>query len=156
MSFVTLTAEFVRRTYVTPLPFCLYLCRTYLHWRQTRSQRWGRTCAELWSCCWRSAWTASCHTWLTSSRWVKVDKVRRRLIIAAISDLNELLSIHLLIWLLIYFPGFVIKNKNKKVNICKITVAVFSVHVAEDPGPGWKCCFGGLRVLADFGRAARV
>lgn len=55
-------------------------CRTCLHWRQTRSQKWGRMCAELLSCCWKCAWTVSCHTCTTSSRWVSVGNVKKRLI----------------------------------------------------------------------------
>lgn len=30
------------------------------------------------------------------------------------------------------------------------------VHASKDPGPRWKCGFGGLWVLADFGWTANL
>lgn len=93
-------------------------CRTCSRWRQTRSQKWGRMCAELSSCCWKSAWTVSCHTCITSSRWVKVDKVKKRLGIAATSDIIHWFLF--MYWILIYFPGWVMLRKEYKIKILSL------------------------------------
>lgn len=43
--------------------------RACLRWLATRTAKCGRTCAELSSCCWKCALTASSRTCTASSRW---------------------------------------------------------------------------------------